>query len=56
MFLSVLQCVYRSLEEGKAKFVERLIHEAIFHLQGISMKEGQVTLIQNFIIYKGVSQ
>ena len=56
MFLSVLQYVYRSLGEGKVKFVECLIHETIFHLQGISMKEGQVTPIQNFIIYKGVSQ
>src|ERR1700678_2816014 len=56
MFLGVLQCVYQSLGEGKAKFIECLICEAIFNLEGISTKEGQVTLIQNFTIYKGVSQ
>src|ERR1700678_2095599 len=56
MFLRVLQCVYRSLGEGKAKFIERLICEAIFNLEGISTKEGQVTLVQKFTIYKGVSQ
>src|SRR5271168_5408553 len=56
MFLGVLQCVYRSLGESKAKFIERLIREAIFNLEGISTKEGQVTLIQKFTIYKGVSQ
>ena len=56
MFLGVLQRVYQSLGEGKTKFVECLIREAIFDLQGISTKKGQVTLIQKFIIYKRVSQ
>ena len=44
------------LGKGKAKLVECLIHEAIFNFEGISMKEGQVAVVQKFTIYKGVSQ
>ena len=49
-------CSSWCLLKGKVKLVECLICEAIFNFEGISTKEEQVTLIQKFTIYKGVSQ
>ena len=40
MFLCILQGVYLSLREGKAKFVERLVSEAFLKFEGIGMEEG----------------
>ena len=55
-FLCILQGVYRRLRESKAKFVERFVSEAFLNFEGIGPKEGQVTIIQDIALCKGVRQ
>ena len=55
-FLYMLQGVYLSLREGKAKFVEHIVSEVFLKFEGIGTEEGQITLIQDIALCKDICQ